>query len=196
MGFSGDWRIVRAPHHGSRTERAREAGLEVPVGERANVAAYLEARRRRLVGWQHRFLASTRVSELLDAFKDFGIRDEQVLVVLPEVSSRTLRRWRSTGGDGPDTAMASSHWEELDNLRSIVCYLLADGSYDEAGITAWLRSRQPELGLRRPLDVLGEGDFEEVLKAAESALASSPATEGDLLAPDPDPDPVESRRTL
>jgi len=186
MGFSGDWRIVRAPHHGSRTGQAGEAGLEVPVGERANIAAYLDARRQRLVGWQRRFLASTSTGQLLEVFKEFGIRDEQMLMVLPGVSSRTLRRWRSAGDTEPDTAMAASRWEELDNLRSIVCYLLADGSYDEAGITAWLRSRQPELGLRRPLDVLGEGDFEEVLKAAESALASSPATEGDLLAPDPD----------
>lgn len=128
-----------------------------------------DARMTRLIEWQRRLLSAVRPKELLELFFEFGIRDTDISRVVPDVSRRSIRRWRT---EGAPHAKATERWEQLDDLRSIVGYLLADGTLDEEGIIAWLRSRQPDLGMRRPLDALGKGDFEKVLEAAERGLDS------------------------
>jgi hypothetical protein len=75
-----------------------------------------------------------------------------------------VRRWRT---DGAPRTRTAQRWEPIDDLCATVGYLLANATYDEEGIVSWLRSRNAGLDHHRPLDVLGEGRFEDVRAAAE-----------------------------
>jgi hypothetical protein len=75
---------------------------------------------------------------------------------------------------------SAERWAAIDDLYYTVSYFLADGSFDEDAIIAWLRSRQPELLDRRPLEVLRNGDFEAVRDAAESVLSTGRCQPEDL----------------
>jgi hypothetical protein len=79
----------------------------------------------------------------------------------------SVRRWRS-----PNATTIPRRTEELDDLRAIIGVLLNSRLlyHDEVG--RFLRSRNPDLGYRRPLALLAHGDreFQRVLKAAENLL--------------------------
>jgi len=138
------------------------------------VVTAVDERLLRLLGWQERLLAAVQARDLLSLLNDFGFTDRELIRSAngEAISARTLRRWRLEGF--PDSK-ADERWEQLDDLRAIIGFMLADGTYDEAGILAWLRSRQPDLELRRPLDVLGEGRFGDVLRSVERTLGPTPA---------------------
>lgn len=140
----------------------------------------LEQRLRRMSECRTRLLGSVRVHDLLALLSDFGLGDDDIASALPDVSERSVRRWRTAG---PPSSKASARWRQLDDLRTIVGFLLADGTYDEQGIVSWLRSRHDDLRLRRPLDALAEGGFDDVLAAAESSVASRPRHDDDAVGP-------------
>jgi len=79
----------------------------------------------------------------------------------------SVRRWRA-----PDATTVPRCTEQLDDLRAIIGVLLNSRLlyHDEVG--RFLRSRNPDLGYRRPLALLAQGDreFQRVLKAAENLL--------------------------
>jgi hypothetical protein len=152
----------------------------------------LEQRLQRLSEWRTRLLAAVRPHDLLLLMHEFGLDDSDVAAAVPQVGERTVRRWRS---EGTPTSKASARWRQLDDLRSIVGFLLAEGSYDEEGIVAWLRSRREGLGWERPLDALAAQRFSEVLAEAEASVASLPRPEDDVVAPPslPSPEAIVAR---
>lgn len=118
----------------------------------------------RLAEWQARFVAARGLGERLRLLVAFGLSDHDIAKTIPNAGERTVRRWRT---DGPPTTRAAQRWEPIDDLCATVGYLLAYATYDEERIVAWLRSRNAVLDHQRPLDVLGEGRFEDVRAAAE-----------------------------
>lgn len=140
----------------------------------------------RRLAWQQRLLAAVRPQDLLEALIDLGLQDRDLVRACSRssLSTRTLRRWRR---EGFPESKADERWEALDDLRAIIGFMLAEGTYDdEEGIVSWLRSRQPDLNLQRPLDVLGEGRFDEVLRSAERASGPAPGEGPITLARDPE----------
>lgn len=136
----------------------------------------------RLHHWQVRLLSAVRMTDLLELLHEFGLRDDDIAAAVPDISARTARRWRQ---EGTPHAKAPTRWSQVDDLRSIIGFMLADGTYDEAAIIAWLRSRQQKLGLQRPLDVLRAGRFDDVLTAAEMAVAPRAPAGSELLSAPP-----------
>ncbi len=74
-------------------------------------------------------------------------------------SVRSVQNWVS--GQNPPRGRTA---EKLLDLRTIVA-LLRD-SYTDEGINIWLHSRNHNLALQRPIDLLTEGRIEEVLDEA------------------------------
>jgi hypothetical protein len=135
--------------------------------------------------WRREFLLAGRPLELLRFFSDFGLLPEYLAMALGGVSSRSVRRWLQ---DGLPSTEPATTWRRLDDLRAIIGRLLADGTYDRAGIVAWLCSRQAGLSYKRPIDMLGRGSFEEVLALAEQMTGSARADDQRLQYADPDHD--------
>jgi transcriptional regulator with XRE-family HTH domain len=98
--------------------------------------------------------AAVEAGEIVDALRPFGIKQQEIADVV-HVSDRAVRAWRTGSIQGP-------RYDRLAELRDLVS-LLSD-SLTPRGVGQWLRS----LGGERPLDVLREGDFERVEKAARS----------------------------
>jgi hypothetical protein len=148
-----------------RQERNRgEAGDPQSSAKGGDVSPELQARLERLAEWQQRFVAARGLSERLRLLVAFGLSDHDIAKAVPNAGARSVRRWRT---EGPPTTRAAQRWEPIDDLWATVGYLLANATYDEEGIVAWLRSRNAGLDDQRPLDVLGEGRFEDVRAAAE-----------------------------
>jgi transcriptional regulator with XRE-family HTH domain len=74
--------------------------------------------------------------------------------------ARSVQNWAS-GSNAPRGRSA----EKLLDLHSIVD-LLSD-SYTPEGIDIWLHSRNRNLDMRRPIDLLVEGELEQVLDEAK-----------------------------
>ncbi|MGA9876280.1 MAG: hypothetical protein WBQ21_10765 [Solirubrobacteraceae bacterium] len=154
-----------------------------------------------MADWRRMFLRASRPNELLSFFRDFGLADEYLATALGGVSVRTIRRWLSQGLPGTQSATI---WRTLDDLRAIIGNLLADGTYDRAGIVSWLCSRQADLNYGRPVDLLGKGEFEAVLALAQRITAPESADnrsliKGSLGSEDPhsfDSETVEKDRQL
>jgi hypothetical protein len=104
---------------------------------------------------------ASALSEQLHVFsKDLGLRDRE-LMALTGVSRPTLARWRKGAkGERPP---------RLDDLRAIVDMLIRRGGLTPPSVAGWLRSRNRGLDWERPLDVLREGQFPPVRRAAEAA---------------------------
>jgi hypothetical protein len=127
-----------------------------------------EASVQRLEGWRRRLATADRLKERLEVLRDFGLSDSEIARVFGRSgNTRSIRRWRQ---EGVAASREGERWEPIDNLCAIIGCLLADGTYEEEGVVAWLRSRQAELDYERPLDRLGKQDFESVLTAAEATL--------------------------
>lgn len=71
---------------------------------------------------------------------------------------RSVRNWTN------ETPLRRRHEERLQALREIV--LLLDDSLALRGVGQWFRAHNRSLDGRRPLDVLADGDFEAVRRAA------------------------------
>lgn len=126
--------------------------------------------------WLTSFAKAARLGDRLRLLVDFGLTDRDIAKATPGAAARSIRRWRT---EGPPATKASERWEPIDDLFTIISLLLADGSYDNEGVVAWLRSRHRALDNRRPLDVLGEGDFSAVIGAAEQTLTPRGVPEED-----------------
>jgi len=148
------------------TQEGRREGTSEAQGsaQGVNVSPALRARLKRLAEWQERFVAARGLGERLRLLVAFGLSDHDIAKAVPNAGARSVRRWRT---DGPPTTRAAQRWEPIDDLCATVGYLLANATYDEEGIVSWLRSRNAGLDHQRPLDVLGEGRFEDVRAAAE-----------------------------
>jgi transcriptional regulator with XRE-family HTH domain len=102
--------------------------------------------------------AAVEAGEIVDALRPFGIKQQEIADVV-HVSDRAVRAWRTGSIQGP-------RYDRLAELRDLVS-LLSD-SLTPRGVGQWLHARNRSLGGERPLDVLREGDFERVEKAARS----------------------------
>jgi hypothetical protein len=113
-------------------------------------------------------------SAVIDALDKIGVRSED-LSLATGVDARTVRRW---GGENEPRPGAR---DALDRLRIVVLYLLQRNALASESISSWLKSRSlelgpdPELGVRRPVDSIREGDLASVF-AAINALIGSPTT--------------------
>jgi len=135
----------------------------------------------RLEAWRRLFLTTRPIADRLTLLHDFGLTDHDLAAAIPKSKARAIRRWRTTG---PPSTRTADIWRAVDDLYYTVSYFLADGSYDEDAIIAWLRSRQRELYDRRPLEVLASRNFDDVRAAAEAVLCSgSGVLDEDLVQP-------------
>ena len=134
-----------------------------------HAADELRERLQRLQRWQRRFLSAEQIDKRLQLLVEFGLTDRDIAQAVPNAQARSIRRWRT---ERPPATRLAERWEPVDDLCTIVRYMVSDGSYDEQGVVAWLRSRQPELSNERPLDVLQRGDFDSVTAAAAQRLVS------------------------
>jgi len=141
-----------------------------PRGTRHNADTY-EARAVRIADWQARVLRAVRLQERLLLLHELGLTDAEIARAIPDGKARSVRRWRL---EGVARERQAGRWEPIDDLGSLIGFLLSDGTYDEEAVVAWLRSRRPELGHVRPLDALGAGRFTDVFHAAEDLLAPAP----------------------
>lgn len=113
--------------------------------------------------------SSTRPEQLAVMQDTIGLKLREIAFATA-TSRETVRIWkRSDNGDRPD---------RYEDLRAVVERLLRGQSLDPILIGAWLRSRNRGLGYRRPLEAIRAGAFEEVMDAAESFIALSPAAPG------------------
>lgn len=126
--------------------------------------------------WLERFGKAVRLRDRLKLLAEFGLTDRDIAKATPDTAERSIRRWRK---EGPPATKVSERWDPIDDLFAVINFFLADGSYDDESIVAWLRSRHPALESCRPLDVLGEGNFSAVLAAAEQTLSPGGITEED-----------------
>jgi hypothetical protein len=83
------------------------------------------------------------------------------LATLVGVSTETIIWW-----DEKDSPAAA---ERLDDLGDVAALLIRDGELHPSSVAGWFRSRNRDLSLQRPLDVLRCQGYLRVLKAAEAA---------------------------
>jgi Protein of unknown function (DUF2384) len=102
-------------------------------------------------------------AEIVDALKPYGIKQRDVASVV-HVTDRAVRGWR-TGSIVP------ARYDRLAELRDLVA-LLSD-SLTERGVGQWLHARNRTLDGERPLEVLGQGDFARVERAARAFIEGS-----------------------
>lgn len=150
----------QAPHTGTTTLAHTDSGDSYDV------------RAKRIADWRTRLHAAVRLEERLQLLAELGLTDNHISQAIPggSASARSVRRWRS---EGVPRGRMAGRWEPIDDLCAIIGFLLSDGTYDEEGITAWLRTRHPELNQERPLSVLGTGNFAAVFAAAERTLGAA-----------------------
>jgi hypothetical protein len=102
-----------------------------------------------------------RVQGVLGRLKRGGVRDGDIAIAF-RVDTETVAGWGS--GVPVDDATAV----RLDQLVHLVGML--GETLDDPGAGQWLRSANRLLGGRRPLDVLADGDHEQVPNAVQAFL--------------------------
>jgi transcriptional regulator with XRE-family HTH domain len=102
--------------------------------------------------------ALTRVRHLR---KDIGLTEAD-LSDATGASTRTVRRW--THADENDLHREPNYARQIDDLNTVVDEL--HDSLTAKGIRQWLRSRNRYLKGKRPIDLLREGQFDDVYEAA------------------------------
>jgi uncharacterized protein (DUF2384 family) len=85
-----------------------------------------------------------------------GVRDREVAELLG-TTPQTVYRWRKAQADPQ-----SAHLRRIVDLAFVAEELAELYAPDEARL--WLYSRNRQLGGRRPLDLISEGDMETVLQ--------------------------------
>lgn len=151
------------------TKEADPRVQEEPLQTLLALPEQVRKRLERLAAWRARFLRATTIDQRLRLLIEFGFTDYDIAKAIPNAKARSVRRWRT---ERPPLTRQTERWDPVDDLCALVCFVLSDGTYDEEGVIAWMRSRQPELDNERPLDVLRTGDFDAVRAAAEQALLS------------------------
>lgn len=112
-----------------------------------------------------------RSRDALQSVIAIGLTDGEIAAAA-DVHARTVRRWRQASGPG-DVRTSS-----LDDLRALVEFLLLRQQPGET-VATWLRARSPALDHQRPLDLIGRGELERVIDAAESQLLVDPSPGGE-----------------
>lgn len=90
----------------------------------------------------------------------FGITQDEVSKAVG-AAVRTVQTWAS--GDNKPTGVKARRLLDVQTIG-----LLLGDVYTNEGIGIWLHSRNRNLGLRRPIDLLTEGHIDEVLNEAET----------------------------
>jgi uncharacterized protein (DUF2384 family) len=104
-------------------------------------------------------LAEGLYARLVEELRDSGLSTTDV-ARLVGVAERQVRNWTS-GGNSP----AGRNRDRLLELH-YVTRLLRD-VYTREGAEIWLHGRKRSLDGRRPIDMLAEGQYDEVLDAIE-----------------------------
>jgi transcriptional regulator with XRE-family HTH domain len=104
-------------------------------------------------------MASVTYMRVVDEVTRSGITQAELAKAVG-AGPRTVQNWAS-GHNTPRGKTA----ERLLDIRTLV-ELLSD-SYTDEGIDIWLHSRNRNLGMRRPIDMLTEGQVDPVLEEAK-----------------------------
>ncbi|MHB8263437.1 MAG: DUF2384 domain-containing protein [Acidimicrobiales bacterium] len=95
--------------------------------------------------------------EIVQALRTYGVTQNDVASVVG-VTDRAVRNWR-TGRIRPEK------YDRLAEMRDLV--ILLSDSLTPRGVDQWLHARNRLLDGARPVDLLYDGRFEEVQKAAK-----------------------------
>ncbi len=79
------------------------------------------------------------------------------------VDERSIRRWAT---NGESVSVQARHTEAIDDLRHLQSVL--SPSLRGVQFARWLRARSRQLGDERPMDLIADGRYEEVLEAAKA----------------------------
>lgn len=104
-------------------------------------------------------------TEIVRLLSDMDLRPSDLALAL-DVHPRTIRAWLDDSNRSADRQR-----DEILALKSIVLFLLRQGSFAPKHLAVWLIEPNPELDFRRPLAVLGEGDGDEALVKVMRASA-------------------------
>lgn len=109
---------------------------------------------------QQQLVATGSPATVLDKLhREIGLTERDIARATG-ANERSVRRW--LGG----ATMQTRSQERIDDLRATVLEL--SEAMPPNVIVNWLRARNRALGLDRPLDVLGEGEFRRVQNAIEA----------------------------
>lgn len=103
---------------------------------------------------------AVEASEIVDALKPFGVTQIDIAAVT-HVSDRAVRGWR-TSDIHPD------RYDRLAQLRDLV--LLLSDSLTPRGVGQWLHAKNRVLHGQRPVELLAEDHYDDVLAAAEAFI--------------------------
>lgn len=92
---------------------------------------------------------------------DLGLTEAD-LATATGATTRTVRRWLAEDVEDPQARYA----QRIDDLRAIVDIL--EDSLTRKGTRQWLHARNRYLLDARPIESIGEGDFDQVQKAAQA----------------------------
>lgn len=94
--------------------------------------------------------------EALVVLAQLGI-DDQDIAIATDTNPQTPGRWRST------QTPARRQADKIDQVRSIVARLLVDGTVRLGKIASWLRVRHLQLDDRKPLELIRDDRYDEVV---------------------------------
>jgi uncharacterized protein (DUF2384 family) len=109
--------------------------------------------------------AETLYARIVEEVRDGGLSSADIARVVG-VADRQVRNW-SSGGNVP----SGRNRDRLLELH-YVTRLLRD-IYTREGAEIWLHGRKRSLDARRPIDLLAEGSYDEVLDAIERLNAGA-----------------------
>lgn len=116
-----------------------------------------------------RLHAAVTVGAQLDALITLGLTDFD-LRKLTKKSRTAIYAWRRE-----NALPAADVAEIIDNTRYAAASLLSPHiPFDGGSLVAWLRARSMDLGGRRPLDALAEGEFQTVVDAGRRWVGVDP----------------------
>jgi len=104
-------------------------------------------------------------SRVVDEVRDGGLSAADIARVVG-VAERQVRNWTS-GGNAP----SGRNRDRLLELHYVTRHLRE--IYTREGAEIWLHGRKRSLDSRRPIDLLAEGAYDEVLDAIERLAAGS-----------------------
>lgn len=107
---------------------------------------------------RHRESFQTRTSRIAGLRKSLflGLKDQRI---------RSLRK---TGFSRRELDRVQAD-DSLDDFCAIVSFMLADGTYDERCVVAWMHAPHATLDGHKPIQVISH-DFDAVLSAVEDTL--------------------------
>jgi len=104
-------------------------------------------------------------ARMVEEVRDSGLSTADVARVVG-VAERQVRNW-SSGGNAP----SGRNRDRLLELHYVARQLR--DIYTREGAEIWLHGRKRSLNGRRPIDMLAEGDYDEVLDAIERLAAGA-----------------------